>query len=764
MGLDAEVLFMFIRINHHACILLMFVGLSLSTSCNNQNLDTSRLDNLENNTIATINQQLGAITSSLSDLKEMSKTIEECVNSLSDESEDMKALIVALQSATYSLQEQIKELEAYVDSELSSTRNWANATFATLEQYASIQTEISAIKTLLNESMADLTAQYKVAIETAISDSETSMKSWVNTQLAQGYYNIAAIDGKVSALESLISEGDSKLQVQINEQKEALKQAKNDLTNEYKQYINQAIAAGGIINQAIAAQVKAAQDNLQAQIDAVNSKIDSLKDRLGKLEEDFVNRIQSLKYIPEYSDGKVLVSDIFRMRLTADFIVTPSSQAKIIKEAWVTNKDIVKAYLRYTKSPETRATSSAIPLDVTAIDVSETGVLTVYLTESKDTPVDADHWCKNFKGIIYIQVSDGNSDIISDFVNIETFINDLSHIEDRDVFNDLSPFVNGKYQTANCYLLNNSGLYKFKAYEGNTNNLVGSQPYIHPEGNPSSAVVVWESRGVEETQVGDVLTAIKYLDEYIYFRTPENFTEGNALIAIKNEEGNILWSWHIWITEKPKECVSNYKTSGAEDAIFLMDRNLGATSSDIGDAGALGLLYQWGRKDPFLGEQNSSIKWPSSVKKTETTSTIRYVITHPTTYVNTYGMANTPWSNDSNNAVWKPEKTTYDPCPYGWRVPDTDNLYPDCESCEWDSKNKGRLFTGNYGSGFTIWYPLTGYREVSGGSYSSGYYGRYWSSEKKDNSQAYCFDFDDRSWYTSSLITTYGLAVRCQKE
>lgn len=31
-----------------------------------------------------------------------------------------------------------------------------------------------------------------------------------------------------------------------------------------------------------------------------------------------------------------------------------------------------------------------------------------------------------------------------------------------------------------------------------------------------------------------------------------------------------------------------------------MDRNLGAVSATPGDAGAIGLLYQWGRKDPFV--------------------------------------------------------------------------------------------------------------------------------------------------------------------
>ena len=49
-----------------------------------------------------------------------------------------------------------------------------------------------------------------------------------------------------------------------------------------------------------------------------------------------------------------------------------------------------------------------------------------------------------------------------------------------------------------------------------------------------------------------------------------------------------------------------------------MDRNMGAISASPGNIGALGLLYQWGRKDPFLGSSstggyvvtNSTISWP----------------------------------------------------------------------------------------------------------------------------------------------------------
>ena len=34
--------------------------------------------------------------------------------------------------------------------------------------------------------------------------------------------------------------------------------------------------------------------------------------------------------------------------------------------------------------------------------------------------------------------------------------------------------------------------------------------------------------------------------------------------------------------------------------IVLMDRNIGALSATLGDPLSMGLLYQWGRKDPFL--------------------------------------------------------------------------------------------------------------------------------------------------------------------
>jgi hypothetical protein len=60
-------------------------------------------------------------------------------------------------------------------------------------------------------------------------------------------------------------------------------------------------------------------------------------------------------------------------------------------------------------------------------------------------------------------------------------------------------------------------------------------------------------------------------------------------------DGVILWSWHIWLVQDQ----IGYNTY-ANNAGVLMDRNLGATSAIEYDSGTIGLLYQWGRKDPFL--------------------------------------------------------------------------------------------------------------------------------------------------------------------
>jgi hypothetical protein len=161
--------------------------------------------------------------------------------------------------------------------------------------------------------------------------------------------------------------------------------------------------------------------------------------------------------------------------------------------------------------------------------------------------------------------------------------------------------------TANSYIVSSSGSYKFIPTKGNSTKSIGSI---------SSVEVLWETFGTDKAPcVGDLIRDVKYEGGYIHFKTPALFVKGNAVIAAKNINGIILWSWHIWLTDNPK---SQEYSNVYKDAGYMMDRNLGATTAVPGATGSLGLLYQWGRKDPFLGSSSinssniasSTIQWP----------------------------------------------------------------------------------------------------------------------------------------------------------
>lgn len=82
--------------------------------------------------------------------------------------------------------------------------------------------------------------------------------------------------------------------------------------------------------------------------------------------------------------------------------------------------------------------------------------------------------------------------------------------------------------------------------------------------------------------------------------------KGNAVIAFKVDY-TIYWSWHIWVTDNTENGVTysqDFETdlNNKTFQVAYMDRNLGATSADfIGNEWEKsgGLLYEWGRKDPF---------------------------------------------------------------------------------------------------------------------------------------------------------------------
>ena len=330
-------------------------------------------------------------------------------------------------------------------------------------------------------------------------------------------------------------------------------------------------------------------------------------------------------------------------------------------------------------------------------------------------------------------------------------------------------------ESANCYIVSSAGSYMFRTVQGNSSTSVGSV---------ASAEVLWESFGTDvEPNVGDLIKSVSHSDGYIYFQTADTFMEGNAVIAAKDAFGTILWSWHIWFTDQPKGQVY-YNNAGT-----MMDRNLGATSATPGDVGALGLLYQWGRKDPFLGSSSisdnvtakSTISWPSEVESTSSTGTISYATAHPTTFI-TWNYSNFDWyypgSSSTDDTRWTTSdktKSIYDPCPAGWRVPDggDNGVWSKAfgSSSKFDhiyrSIYEGMDFSGKFGSAYTIWYPASGYRSHSDGSLECvGDGGSYWSASPwiiRNSYYAYIlfFDYDGSVDPSNSDVRARGNSVRC---
>ena len=333
---------------------------------------------------------------------------------------------------------------------------------------------------------------------------------------------------------------------------------------------------------------------------------------------------------------------------------------------------------------------------------------------------------------------------------------------------------------ANCYIVSQPGKYKFKTVKGNS---------ISSVGEVKSASVLWESFGTSTTpSIGELIKRVSYEDGYILFQTPSILKKGNAVIAAKDVEGKILWSWHIWLTDMPEEQVYY------NDAGTMMDRNLGATSAIPGDVGAIGLLYQWGRKDPFLGSSSiktaitakSTLSWPTAVDCTSITGAIDYSVSHPTTFIKGDNI-NSDWYymeniseqerilGDMRWGLYANKKSEYDPCPAGWQVPNggASGVWaqasgsPNRKNYTYDSINEGMNFSGEFGAASNIWYPASYCRMYNNGDFYEGEkFGNWWSSSTRDDNLSYKLTLSYAGWYNSSDFSYRANArsVRCIKK
>ena len=336
---------------------------------------------------------------------------------------------------------------------------------------------------------------------------------------------------------------------------------------------------------------------------------------------------------------------------------------------------------------------------------------------------------------------------------------------------------------ANCYIAAPGAIVKFPAHIGNTEALASF----------ATASLLWQ----DKTGLVNQIMARPAEKAVVVVLNPE--LEGNALVGVKDADGEIVWSYHLWITSSDPRPDFN---AGAKTLVYtdtttnvtyeMMDRYLGAVSNKPGSDASNGLFYQWGRKDPFAASNyENALKdvydidgnvVERIVTPVEQSDNIETAIKNPTTHYSGVGGGNYSWISSNKGELpatkiadlWggvSGTQTVYDPCPAGWRVAPSEawKFYNDKKitvekvfknSEEGNANLQGRLFDG-------FWFPAQG--EVPhGGKFTNGI-GSNWPNGKAWSSS---IDADNyRAWATSSSPTSvswrggigfgYGLPVRC---
>ena len=301
------------------------------------------------------------------------------------------------------------------------------------------------------------------------------------------------------------------------------------------------------------------------------------------------------------------------------------------------------------------------------------------------------------------------------------------------------------------------------------------------------------------------------------------------VIGVRKKTGGkdeYLWSWHLWLTDyKPEdttawqEGVYSYVVEGGHvhryagnstgtniwDTKYLnkyiMDRNLGASSATSG-RDSYGFYYQFGRKDPFPHSSTTLYDINGNPQTTFTASNGDCIeriagtayfymgVKRPYSFYypgNNDWVRENPYSSTSrlwDNPTWHSDtdKSFFDPCPPGWRLPvnntwhsfattiDGSSARPNAkeyfESANAGFKSGWNFYMGGPATGETSWYPASGYRYVgSGAMYNERNYGYYWSASPYNTTNGYNLNFNSTNANPQNNNQRgNGFPVRCVQE
>ena len=328
-----------------------------------------------------------------------------------------------------------------------------------------------------------------------------------------------------------------------------------------------------------------------------------------------------------------------------------------------------------------------------------------------------------------------------------------------------------------------------------------------PAGEISEAILVWET-------TPGVVSDIVYDSDQGRVNFHTGTAKGNALIAVRDAGGTILWSWHIWRTDgvslkdlDEKYSVKMQPYNGR--IIYIVDRNLG---SDFGGAspnyddcyGGNALYYQFGRKDPFpVTYASTGVHTQFETAPALSSTALEQSIKNPYLYylddgepynwfssaflnTNEWKLSNCLWGDNSQDDIildqspWDGKKTIYDPSPAGWRVAPADVwtgiFKSNAQSFEVNyiseiynaSFSDGYILYSKVDSSKSIYLPVSGFFDIKVGTsvVYSGEYGYVWMSSPGGPGSLYGTQIriNNGGFVYGRPYRSYGFPIRCAKE
>lgn len=603
--------------------------------------------------VAALEQELAAINTALESLRTKDDELEEAINSLAAivASNKAEAETTFADLAEFNaLKEAVEALEDDYAAEFGLIKSDIDTIKETLTSLEDADETLEGLIAALQERAAEIEKSIKT-LEQSVTDDIYAL----NAKIAELNTELEAVNTATAELKAKDSETDAaiaSLRAALEASQQANENAMEAIEADLAEQLAQIEGLSEILQQHI--QTATTTFATQEALSGLSAEIEQLKTdyeaRFNLIESEIggiVAMIQSMTSISPYSDGSASANyytdesneNLNLAIMECNYIVRPAGAAEKLASAWAENKDIMQFRAHYTM---TRAAFDFVDVEIKDV-AAEGDILTVtgYVDGISNAWINGQ---VSFSASLL--VTDGKTDYCTDFVNVAA--------ADRET--DLSA-----EETANCYMVHERGNYRFK---------------YHSTGTPHSAEVLWESLGTNVVpEIGCLIDpTVELRNNHIYFKTNDTYTEGNAVIAVKDEAGTILWSYHIWMTgDEPGSRAYN------NNAGTIMAVNLGAL-----DANEAGLLYQCGRKDPFLGTYirgsggplvASTIEWPEAVVSERTTGTQPYAIKNPLTFI-TKNSNNGHWLYQTTEIAfddaWRGDngsKTKYDPCPPGWKVP-----------------------------------------------------------------------------------------------